>query len=238
MATVDLQFGDHQIRVACPRRIARRLRAALHDHVVDSEAPIGFVVRPTTLRHRKLVLVDRCGFVLATLDRADQVLAALASHLSALLPVRHGHVRLRVRTLISQGRATLCLYPMLFVPELQETQLAEAGYAILDALAVDIDPTDGTIVGCVDQWRGLEGLIPAPGHMSALGADLLPVERVALPAAEETVRPTTAEVVVALSSEALAGRREDVLSAAIAIAATADATSFDVRKNPLARLTN
>jgi len=227
---VNLQLGAHQVRVVCPRRMARRLASVLREHLIDEEVPIGFVVRPTTLRTREYVLVDRCGFILASSRGAEHVLASLTSHLTALLPTAEDRVRFRLRTIIREGRATLGPFPLLSIPALEEASLSGSGHTVLDALAVDVGVTDGTIAGSVDRWHGLESLAPPPAHRSALGVAPMPVDRIALALPEGSLPPTEAGVVVALCREALGGERADILAAATTVVAAAETVAVNVRQ--------
>jgi hypothetical protein len=147
----------------------------------------------------------------------------LVSHLSALLPVPEGRVRLRLRALVRDGRATLCQWPLVFLPPLDEGRLAAAGYTVLDRLAVDVDVRTGAIVNVPPPWASPGA---APGHLGST-AEPLPIDRLLVAAPDGSVLPSPARLVADLAGEALAGTPADVLAACGAIVRTTPAELVD-----------
>jgi Coenzyme PQQ synthesis protein D (PqqD) len=222
---VNLSIGGRELRVACQSdRVARRLRAAMREHVIDDQVSLGFMLRSPRRRLRTHVLVDRCGFAIGTAHGSRQAIATLVSHLSALLPVPDGRVRLRLRALVRDGQATLCQWPLVFLPPLDEARLAAAGYAVLDRLAVDLDVKTGAIINVPPPWASTGGA--APGHLGAT-AEPLAVDRLLVAAPGGSVLPGPAQLVADLAGEALAGAPADVLAACGAIVGSARAELVD-----------
>lgn len=226
MASLNVEIGGTPVRIACPRRIARRLRAELADHLVETDAPLGFLVRPTTLRQRSYVLTDRCGFVLGSARRLDQVLAMLGSHLGALRPLRDGCARLRLRALTDGTSVTVCGFPVLFVPAFDERQLEGTGHWLIDRLAIDVDAASGCLSGEGDSWFG--DLRPAPGH-SGVPERPQSVDRLLLAGVTDGGAHRSS-VAARIAAEALRGERTLVLDAAIALVQRARALQIvDIR---------
>lgn len=196
----------------------------LAGYIVTEEAPLGFVVRVSRGARPTYVLTDRCGFVLGTDKRPSHIVTMLHGHLSALLPVEANVVRIRARSFQQRQGITLCTWPLLFVPSLEENRLAAAGVRIVDRLAVDVD-LDGRI-----KSPSLPGAVTeAPSHLhpSSLPSGT-PLARIALPLATEHL--DAAGVVALLASECMAGSRKDRLRVAVALArhaATDQLQAFD-----------
>lgn len=211
----NMKFGDHSVRVACDsRRGARRLRSALADHIVDGEeASLGFVLTAPQGLQRHHTLIDRSGIVLSRGRGLDSGLHALAGHLTALLPPAPGSVRIRARAVVSGSEAVVCLFPLLYAPSVEERLLARAGWAVVDRLALDIDPATGQITNPEIPWPELAELGPGPVHAGPGGA-MTPAALV-VPAPEGVGAASRAEIVTALASNGLHGTRSDLLDASI-----------------------
>jgi hypothetical protein len=217
MTSLSLRFGDRIVGVATDsRRAVRRLTAALGDHIDDrvDNAPVGFVLTAPAGFQRHHHLADRSGFVHSTGRGLTAGLHAVASHLTAFLPVAPGLVRIRAGAVVSdQGKAAVCLFPLLLVPPVDDEGLARAGWARIDRLAADIEVATGRIVNPDIPWSDLAELDAGAGH-AGTGADLRP--SLVLSLASPGVRPMTrAEVVASLASGALSGSPADVLDALI-----------------------
>ena len=168
MTSLNLRFGDQTVGVACDsRRGVRKLRAALPDHVEESDGdvPVGFVLGAPVGLDRSHQLMDRSGLVHSKGRGLDAGLHALASHLTALLPLEPGTVRVRAGAVAAGDRTVVCLFPLLLVPRIEEAELAGAGYDRIDRLALDIDVATGRIVNPPIPWPGLTALGPAAGHL-------------------------------------------------------------------------
>lgn len=231
---VNLSIGGHELRVASQSgAVARQLRKVLSSHLVAEQAPLGFLVRSSRRRPRHLAVVDRCGFTVANVRGRRQAVATLASHLSGFAAPRDGTVRLRVRALVDdQGTAALCTWPLLFLPELDEVELAARGQRVLDRLAVDVDSETGDIVN-LDDVAGalLASTSIAPGHQVA-SSRALPVRRVLVARPAGSLLPSPAQVAAELAAEALSGERHDVLRACATIAGMAERVVVDPNRAP------
>jgi hypothetical protein len=224
---VNLEVGGREIRIAChSSSVARRIRRALQEHLIAHRAPLGFMLRSSRRHPRRLVLVDRSGLVIGTASGGRQALAMLGSHLSALLPVPDGGVRLRVRALVQEGRATLCQWPLLFVPPLDEPSVAAAGYAVVDRLAVDLDVATGAMVNLSGPWPSAGATSTAAGHVVAT-AEPIPVDRLLVAAPAGSALPSAAQLVTDLAAEAIGGEPAEVLAASEAVVRRARAELVD-----------
>lgn len=218
---MNLEIGGHKIRVACNRRVARRLRSALGEYTISELAPLGFVLHPARLRHRQHSLVDRCGFVLGTASDTTAAVAAISNHLAALLPPPKNLVRFRIRALVRSGQATLCMWPLVFVPPLNIDHLRVTGHEVIDSLAVDIDPATGAMVKI--PWRD------AAPQIGVSGVETMDVSALMVACPPNLPPPPPAQLIADLASEAMAGSHQDVLSAAEAIVGAATVVRVDLR---------
>lgn len=211
----NLRLGDETIRIACDsRRGAKRLRSALADHILDGDdGPLGFVLTAPQGLQRHHTLIDRSGFVLSRGRGLDSGLHALAGHLTALLPPARGSVRVRARAVVSGSEAVVCLFPLLYVPAIEERVLARVGWAVVDRLALDIDLATGQIMNPEVPWPELAALGPGPAHAGPGGAMRAAVLVTAAP--EGSGEPTRAAAATALAASGLHGSRGDLLDAAI-----------------------
>lgn len=180
MTSLNLEIGGHRLQVSCSRRVAHILRAELSEHLVSDTAPLGFLVRPTSLRQRHHVLVDRCGFVLGTTRHVDEVAAMVCDHASALLPLAEGRARFRIRALATQESVSLCAFPMLFIPAFDENHVAGTGHDLVDRLAVDIDVSSGEVIFDRRNWMASQEA--APGHCRPNGRRFA-VDQIIIPTA-------------------------------------------------------
>ncbi len=127
------------------------------------------------------------------------------------------------------GEATLCTYPVLFVPSLDERVLLQSEAAVLDRLAVDIESTTGSVAprsGPSEQptARGLtDGHVP----MAEINAPV-PVRRILLASPPTAGPPSPASVAAMLCATALVGARESVLTAVAAILERAQLVQVNV----------
>lgn len=218
---VNLEIGGTRLRVACTsRRLARRLRRALDAHVITEPAPLGFMIRSPRRGRLGHSLVDRCGFSLGEAQRQEQALSMIGSHLSALLPPPDGTLRLRVRALVKGDNATLVAWPLLFVQSIQETEIAAAGYAMVDRLAMDIDLATNAVRNSSPPWA-LGDRSAFSGHSSA-GAQPLPIVQIAVAAPSAGSAPSSAQAVALLASELLGNQREAALRLAHSLIASDD----------------
>ena len=226
MTSVSLAIAGTKLRIAGPPRFCRRLRSLAHDLVTVENAPLGFVVRHVSPWRRGLVLTDRCGFVLGEATATEQMISMVASHLSALTPSRPDTVRLRVRALIASAGATLCVYPHMFAPTINESVLRNQGAEQLDRLAVDVDVANGSLVPSDPAWRGSTPKEHVPrGHCSALELeDTVPVRAVVVTPSPRSL----AELATVLARQALTGTRQEVLDAAVHIASNGPALLNEV----------
>lgn len=216
MVTVNLDIGGTVIGIACSRRVARRLRSTMGDFLADPTAvsPLGFLAQSSRRPGGSHVLLDRCGFVLGTATRLEGVVELVLSHLTALVPPRSDVVRLRVRALVTDSSATLCLYPLMFVPTIDSDALQRFGCRVVDRLALDIDPTDLTLVNGLAPWE------PAPHpRIEATGMSGQPIRRVV---SADPSAPSPAMIAAALGGQSMSEDRETALSTAVAIAASAE----------------
>jgi|GEM_PF-3003936 hypothetical protein len=211
MTSVSLEIGGLRFRVASTsRRVTRRLRAALDPWVVDDEAPLGFAVRRRSRRRAGLEVVDRGGFLLGTASGSEGALAVLGSHLSALCPPSAGHVRLRARAAVKEGHAVLLVFPLLFVPTLEEELIGHYGAAVVDALVVDLEVSTGRLVLPAPMSAKLGSLTPPRAHAEA-GDRSVVIDRVVYGVPSGAARPTPAQAVADLAGELLAGTEQDAV---------------------------
>jgi len=134
----------------------------------------------------------------------------LGSHLSALAPSDRSHVRLRARALIGDDQAILCLYPVLFIPPLNEQLLVDTGYAVVDRLAVDIETATGVLMVPPLPWPPLQSGIDQAGHASTAGPQ--PITAII------TMDPnylSPAAVACAIAQAAMSGDRSRVLETSV-----------------------
>lgn len=223
MTTVNLEIGGTPVRVASPRRISRRIRSVLREHLTATEAPLGFIAQSQSRLGAEHVLLDRCGFLLGTASGSDRLVALMLSHLAALLPPRSTSVRLRVRALMKDSGATLCLYPLLFVPPIDEQLLAQSGHTPIDRLAIDIDARTLRLAHERPPWEFHQWSTRANRLDASTGA---PVVRVVVAG---PTAPSHASVASALAGQAMSGNRETVLDTAVAISSTAELMHTNVR---------
>ncbi|MGH9085222.1 MAG: hypothetical protein ACRDYW_07185 [Acidimicrobiales bacterium] len=210
---VFLEIAGYPMRVASTsRRLARKLARAVADCLTEGPAPLGFVVRSPRRHPRRFVILDRGGFVLGTVEGSGQALAVMLSYLSGFLPPVGTRVRVRARAVVGEDGAALCLWPLVFVPPLDESWLSHADLALLDRLAVDIDPATGRMVNGEVPWTS-RPVAPPPGHVAAASTPIR-VSRVIVAGPSRTAPPSAAEVAVAIANEATSGTRTDVLDAA------------------------
>lgn len=217
MTSIDLCIGSQDIRVSANRRVTSLLQEALPDRVVvDKEAPIGFQVRTDGRLRRRHTVVDRCGFVLGSARHAGTAASILLSHLTALTEPAPTRVRIRARALLHRGEAILCLYPLLFVPPLDEGALIAEQCSLLDALAFDVDASTGRLVRPTVAWKASsKGSVPL-GHMSMfdLPEGGLPVRRIVAPSSVGT----RAQMAVRIIEERLGATGSAGKAAALAAA--------------------
>ena len=173
--------------------------------MTDDQAPLGFLVRPRSVHQRRFVLVDRCGFVLGTASRSDQIMGMIASHLTALRPAQPGVVRMRLRGLISGPSAMLCAYPLLFAPTFDEDHLTGTGHLLLDRLGVDIEVSTGRVLGTPVPWPVLEAVHTAPGHIRENATDREVTEVVFAQPSGPSRGPTAAQLAASIAAEAICG---------------------------------
>jgi hypothetical protein len=233
---LNLRFGEQTVRVACDsRRAARKLRDALADHLVDGDgdgdAPLAFVLTAPQGLKRAHRLVDRSGFALSEGRGLDAGLHALASHLTALLPPTPDTVRIRARGIVAGDRTILCLSPLLYLPLIDERDLAERGFQLIDRLAVDVDTQTGRIANPDIPWAALAALGAGPGHIGTGGTRTVAAVVDAAPAA--TAPPTPAAMAARLAANGLHGSIADLLDAAHRIVAGADMRSTPPAAEPL-----
>jgi hypothetical protein len=228
VTAVNLQIADQPLRVACgSAKVARKLRSGLKEHLIDEQAPLGFMVRAhRSQRHH--VLVDRGGLTLGSARRPDEAVAMVAGHLTALHPPAPGRVRLRMRALVRGDEAVLCAFPVLFAPPLEEGPLAAAGYRVLDRLAVDLDAASGAVAVEPVPWTPLARLDPAEGHVSVVPGPLQVAAILFAPAPGAALTASTAATVARLAAEALSGRPEEVLDVAATTAQRAHIQPVDL----------
>lgn len=227
MISINLQIGDATVRIACDRRLARRLRRTYGRFLLSDDAPLGFIVRPPSARNRQFRLLDRCGFDLGSAADRRRMGMMLDSHLTALLPPSDSHARFRLRALITDEGATLCFFPLLFVPTSAVEHLRFAGHEVVDRLAVDIDSRSGAMLHVSDPTGWLDRF--QDGERNS-GTEALIIRRLVFPGTHQLVGPSQAEAAASLCHEAIAGTREQILNAAIAVAESASITTADVRE--------
>jgi hypothetical protein len=207
VTSVNLQFGDLGVRVACASRSgARTLKVALAEHVVADEQPLGFLVQKPRGRTRVYRLTDRAGVVLATARNVKPVLGALAGHLAAFLPPPPDAIRLRVGVLASDQGFVACVPPLLFVPPPHRDRLSEFGFGLVDRFALDVTAR-GTASIVEIPWPQLRELPLPEGHSRRAGSPHL--LGVAFPGSDGT--PSQGVAVARLARTALSGSPTTVL---------------------------
>lgn len=140
--TLNLDIFGSRIQVICedPDGVDL-LRSALSAHLVEEEAPLGFVVRPPRAGSRLHVLLDRSGFVLGRTRSTEEALNLLGSHLAVFVPPPSDTIRIRARALIGQdSSAKLAIFSLFTDPPLIERRLTRESHRIIDRLAIDITP--------------------------------------------------------------------------------------------------
>lgn len=226
MASVNLRIGETAVRIACDRRLARRLRRTYRSYLVDDEAPLGFVVQSPSIRSRRFVLLDRCGFNLGSDVARHRAATMLDNHLTALLPLSgDSHARFRVRAVTGTNGVSLCFFPLLFVPRFGLEEARSSGHDVVDRLAVDIDSRSGQMIHVSDPRGRFDG--DRSGE-SDRGTQPLTVTRLILPTAKQLLAPSRSEAAASLCREAIAGAPEQILDAAVAVAESASITTVDV----------
>jgi hypothetical protein len=214
-----LRFGDKVIRLSCDsRRASRKLRFSLAEHLQaevegDEEPPLAFVLTSPQGLKRNHELTDRTGFPLSSGRGLDPGLHALASHLTAFVPPAPGTVRFRARALITNDRAILLMPPLLAIPQVEERSLMEAGFSLVDRLALDVDVATGRMVNGGIPWPSLAQLPVAAPHVGAGPAQAITdlVDTV-MPGSPP---PTAAATVARLAGNGVYGSPADLLDAAI-----------------------
>jgi hypothetical protein len=227
MTLLGVQLGEETTGIACDSsRGTKKLRTALTDDLVEGgdEIPVGFVLTAPAGLTRTHSLRDRSGFVHSQARGLDSGLHALASHLTAFVPPDPGVVRLRARAIVASGRTVIGLFPHLYAPAIEEKELAEGPFAVVDRLAIDVDVATGELRDREIPWTGLADLGGGAGHVPS-GASPRRVEAIVSATPALTPPPTRAGVVAALAREALCGRPEDVLTAAVNLVAAAELLS-------------
>jgi hypothetical protein len=217
--TFCLRFDQRIVRVACDsRRGARKLRAALGDHILDEtdEAPLAFVLTAPQGFNRNHQLTDRSGFVLSEARGLDTGLRALACHLTALLPPAPGTVRIRARAVVADDQAVVCLFPLLFAPTVAERDLERAGLRLVDRLAIDVDARTGELRVPDVPWPALAELRNARAH-AGTGGTPSSVALVDAAAPLAAAPPTPAAMVAAIARNGLCGDMATLLDAAAAL---------------------
>lgn len=213
MNLLKVEIGGAGVGVATDSsRATKRLRAALDTTVItaDEEAPIGFVLTAPTGFTRSHSLHDRSGFVHSQARGLDAGLQALASHLTAFLPLAAGTVRVRARSLVVSGQTVVCLFPHLYDSTMSESEWSAAGVALVDRLALDIDIATGEVSDPAIPWPTLATRQPPPGHLAS-GSAPRRVAAVVSAVPSGQVPLTRAGVVAALASDALGGSPSEVL---------------------------
>jgi len=232
MATLVVRIGGHAVGVACDSlRAIKRLKRSLGDladeSAVDPER-LGFVLTAPAGLHRNHCLNERSGFVLSDSRGIDSGLAALASHLTSLLPVAPGHVRFRATAIAGPDRLAICLYPISLIPPLVGRTLADAGYRRVDRLTIDVEVATGRLVPVAVPWPELVELDAAPGHSGPeIGGSVDVVVTAAHPGMARTSR---AAAVAQLASGALGGTPSEAFDAAVRL--VEGATVVDVAPEP------
>jgi len=233
--TLHLRFGEYVVRVACDsRRGARTLSAALAEHVVDGsdEIPLGFVLTAPQGLHRHHRLVDRSGFVLSEGRGLATGLHSLGSHLTALLPPAPDTVRIRARAIASGDRTVVCLFPLLYFPEIPERDLAGAGLRVIDRLALDIDLGTALLMNPPVPWAALAELDPAPAHLGPGGTRRVSAV-IGLTPSPTPVPPTQAEIAAALAAAGMHGSIAELLDAAVLLVQGAELHTVTPGTEPL-----
>ncbi len=210
MTNINLRLGAHslRLRVGDPR-VAAQLVHVLANNVVDDEQPLGFVLESPSTDRGLHLLQDRCGTVLCRARSADETMSSLLGHLAAFIDPPAGTQRFRMRGLVSDSGATLCIWPLLMLEPIVEQRLVASGHAVLDRLVVDLDE-HGRVVAEQPDW-GLE-FTQTPGHSNGL-TDPLDVCAVLVPG-PGAPRPSRAEVISMIAARSMGHDRSASLRGA------------------------
>lgn len=228
MASVNLRIGGTPIRIASDRLLARQLRKVCGPYLIDEDAPLGFVVQRQRKRPRTFEVMDRCGFALGSAASRSTIRTMLTSHLTALLPVPLGQMRVRTRTLIGPSGAALCFFPLLYAPSPDINRLRSSGHEVVDRLAADIETTTGSLVHVNDSEALFADLCKEPDAMSWTR---LPIARLVF-AGRSALQPPPSPAVAAaaLIQDRLGGERDVVMDAAISAVAGARIQVLDASR--------
>lgn len=161
MTNLTVQLGERALRIAIgSRRAARMFRRALSDTAAAGadSASLGYVLFGPHRGERHFRLADRSGIELARSRDVAHTAAALANHLTGLLPPRSGTVRLRGRVLVGDRQTVLGIAPSLVMPVPSDADLASNRFRIVDRLTVDIDIATGEIDQPTVPWPELARL--------------------------------------------------------------------------------
>ena len=166
MTNLTISSEHDSIGVACyPPRLSRRLQKMLGNQFEVTPGDVddvGFVLTGPTGFQRTSRLTDRSGFVHSESRSTDEVLAALASHLTALLPPPPDTVRFRLAVLTNDTALFLCLPPLVYIPATDFEEIDAAGVRVVDRLVADIDAKTGQLVPPRSSW--LSGVDLGRGH--------------------------------------------------------------------------
>ena len=187
-------------------RAAAQLVEVLANHLVDDEQPLGFVLESPSTDRGLHLLQDRCGTVLCRARSADETMSSLLGHLAAFVDPPTGTQRFRMRALVSDSGATLCVWPLLILEPIVEQRLVASGHAVLDRLVVDLDE-HGQVVAAQPDW--VLDVTPAPGHSIGLG-DPLDVCAVLVPG-PAVPRPSRAQVISMIAASSMGHDRAAAL---------------------------
>jgi hypothetical protein len=201
---LDLDIAGTRLRVICedPAALAA-LRSALSDQLIDEPAPVGFAMCVPPDASKFHVLLDRSGLVLARVQRSEEGLAVLGSHLGALLPPPAGTVRIRARAILpDDSTAALVAFPLAFRQPLIERRLERASLRVVDRPVVDVGP-DMTLQMAASPWPGLSGLPVPAGHAPA-PVEPTPIGVVLVPQLKRS-EPTQSDLVAHLAALTLPG---------------------------------
>jgi hypothetical protein len=222
VTNLNLRIGHHDVRVACDsRKGSRLLESSLAAHLVNrGESPeLAFLLNGPRSLQRSHFLIDRSGFTLSRNRGLEAGLAALASHLTALLPAPVGHFRVRARAIIKDGTAVLCTSPLLLAPRLSERVLVKNDLLLIDRLAVDIG-SEGVVSNEPIPWPRLAELEPGPGHARPHGRRPVSAVLLALPGGMAT--PTKAAVAAHLAEQTIEGDPLQILEGCARLVERAD----------------
>lgn len=186
--------------------------------MVDTDAPLGFVINPPSGRNRFFVLTDRCGFIMGRSRKLDEIIVVLVRLLGSFMPAGQGVQRYRMRVLVDQaGSAYLCQPPVLFSEPPIERVLHSRGFAVVDRLVVDLEPGSLRVDEAVTPSLTADG-VGVLGHLSPSEiAGQSPVG-ILVPTESESVAPSLASVVAGVADCAVGGSRHQILQVASQIA--------------------